>query len=265
MSADRGAEDDAERHECAKMICARGPKLKSQRWNDFHTVERAYFNSMVRTAHSDKGGNDDLGVINCNKFKNTIFPQADPLLYCKEDVPYLSEEEKNGARKALENKKKLENEYLEREQKAKEAKAKAKAKTDKSINRKGLNKGNAEKAAKRAEQAAADDHTSGASMEVNEATLQSIKRRDSLTRKLIFAEEEAERQANDKPGPKECFYALCERMGDGKITKQYFLKNRGKVDECRLVGALGKFAEKKCPSGDEVNEFFNLLLINVKR
>jgi len=258
MSADRGAEDDAERHECAKMICARGPKLKSQRWNDFHTVERAYFNSMVRTAHSDKGGNDDLGVINCNKFKNTIFPQADPLLYCKEDVPYLSEEEKNGAREALENQKKLENEYLGRKQKAKEAKAKAKAKTDKSINRKDLNKGNAEKAAKRAA-----------------ATFtQSIKRRNQ---ERNFAEKEAERQANANPDPEKCFNALCEKTATKatekeQLTESDFRKNRkikvNHVPVCEpftSLASLGNFAEMKCPSGDEVNEFFNLLLINVKR
>jgi hypothetical protein len=262
MSADRGGEDDAEiiipntPHECAKMICARG---RGRRRNDFHTVEREHFHKMLLSAHSDHGGND-LGVINCNQFKNTIFPQADPLLYCKEDVPYLSEEEKNGAREALENQKKLENEYLEREQKAKEAKAKAKAKTDKSINRKGLNKGNAEKAAKRAEQAAADDHTSGASMEVNEATLQSIKRRNQ---ERIFAEEEAERQANATT--ENCFNALCEITGDGNITNKYFQKNRNKVDECRLVGALGKFAEMKCPAARLADDFFDLLLLDVKQ
>jgi len=262
MSADRGGEDDAEiiipntPHECAKMICARG---RGRRRNDFHTVEREHFHKMLLSAHSDHGGND-LGVINCNQFKNTIFPQVpqDPLLYCKEDVPYLSEEEKNGAREALENQKKLENEYLGRKQKAKEAKAKAKAKTDKSINRKDLNKGNAEKAAKRAA-----------------ATFtQSIKRRNQ---ERNFAEKEAERQANANPDPEKCFNALCEKTATKatekeQLTESDFRKNRkikvNHVPVCEpftSLASLGNFAEMKCPSGDEVNEFFNLLLINVKR
>jgi len=94
------------------------------------------------------------------------------------------------------------------------------------------------------------------------AAEQSIKRR---VKKRIFAEKETERQSNGDSNPENCFNALCERMGDENITNGYFQKNRSKVDECRLVGALGKFAELKCPAARLADDFFDLLLLDVKQ
>jgi hypothetical protein len=141
MSTDH-VKDAAKTYECAKMVCSQGP---GRHRNDFHTVERANFFPILKKAHSDKGGNDPE-VLKCIKFKNTIFPQApqDPLLYCKGDVPYLTEENKNDAREALEKKKESENKNLGRDPDIQKAKAKAEAlekKNAKTDKRKDLNKG----------------------------------------------------------------------------------------------------------------------------
>jgi len=94
------------------------------------------------------------------------------------------------------------------------------------------------------------------------AAEQSIKRR---VKERIFAEKETERQSNGDSNPENCFNALCERMGDENITNGYFQKNRNKVVECESVGALGKFAEMKCPAARLADDFFNLLLLDVKQ
>jgi hypothetical protein len=253
MSADRGGEDAAKKDECAKMVCARGPGRNLQR-TEFHTVKRAHFTSMLKSAHPDKGGNDEK-LLACAGFKNTIFPQVpqDPLLYCKGLVPQLTEDDRNGARKALEKKKQS---GFSKEKTLKEKNIRVAAK-------------------KAAQQSAAEENPE--SQFDWEAHFRKLSEEDKASAERAAAEQAAAaaaKEAAKKDAEDKCIEELCKRKGDGTINVQDWAKQRYKgscgdilLDTVGMECAdllLGK-RRGKHDLGQEVNDFFNLLLINIKQ
>jgi hypothetical protein len=275
MSADRG-EDAAKKDECAKMVCARGPGRNLQR-TEFHTVKRAHFTSMLKSAHPDKGGNDEK-LLACAGFKNTFFPNGnDPLLYCKGLVPQLTEDDRNGARKALKKKK----------QSGFSTTSKKEEKT--------LKEKNIRVAAKKvAQQSVAEENPE--SQFDWEAHFRKLSEEDKASAERAAAEAAAAKEAAKKDAEDKCIEELCKRKGGGTINLQDWAKQRNK-GSCGdvLLDTLGmKCAEllpgkrgnhvvvetddSNMPSttldpppppwedlGQEVNKFFHLLLINIKQ
>jgi flagellar biosynthesis GTPase FlhF len=280
---------------CPAAVCARAQAGKPS--GEYHTVTRTRFMKEIVQSHPDKM-NAKHGIepdplpkvpIECAQKRNDIFPFKDELLYCKGRRPigFTPKSRKNAETKLREQK--AENKQAAAAEQPvdaeREATQQAAAKKSAALKRDNFGTYFAAVEAKRkaAEQAAAKKTAAAEQAAAEQAAAkktaaeqaaaeqsaaeqaaaeQSIKRR---VKKRIFAEKEAERQSNGDSNPENCFNALCERMGDENITNGYFQKNRYKVDECRLVGALGKFAELKCPAALLADDFFNLLLLDVKQ
>ena len=282
MSADRAK---IKENICAAAVCARAQRGKPP--GEYHTVTRARFLNDIVLAHPDKGGNDEK-LLACAGFKNTIFPQVpqDPLLYCKGLVPQLTEDDRNGARKALEKKKQS-------------GFSTTSKKEEKTLKQKTLKEKNIRVAAKKAAQQSAAEENPESQFDW-EAHFRKLSEEDKASAERAAAEQAAAaaaKEAAKKDAEDKCIEELCKRKGDGTINVQDWAKQRYKGScgdilldtvgmECAEL-LLGKRRGKHVVDetddsnmssttpdpppppwedlGQEVNDFFNLLLINIKQ